>query len=756
MQQDNYRREQAQNVRGTNEETDAWEALRREPGLMGRLARRGKHMKRDFVGGRRSFKAKGGSEDGRIDDTHRVVAVTDIEASALNYLKNQDKKQGHSTGSGPRLRAMAAKDDQPLEYMMYKGMKIPSLNDFGMDEGSVETGGREDRGGFTSSGGDFGSNDYGNDPSPSPTPAPAPGDGGGGGGETAAQKAAREAAAAAAAAAAEETRKKKEKLEKVKTERTAKRRGLVDGTMEDASGVAEGTEGVFTDSAGKVEGDEGFNPDDEAGTMVGAYDASTGEMNTEGSLEGIRTDYKGLRDKADYSGTRDGVLTDASGKREGEEGFVAEGATKQGGLSQYQRQADKLGGEAGTKFDNETGYESQIRKMDDQAAAIGGETGLQSKVGTAAGTMGTMAADATNTSKLMEDRGLFAGQIEAKRKAGEKGKMANLRRSMASAGSSPEEIARAEAEASSGAQAGREDALAASMGAMQSKQGQMAQAAGMLQGQAGMYGQQAGMLGQAQNLGLQKIGAQAGMYGQGLQAQTGLMNMGAGLAKDQQTSQMNEISQQQGLTGSMAGMTEAQLQDVVAQQNAAQQKDLAERGLLMQGQANAANRPQGPSSQQQFMDFAKTAGGVKIAMVCIPEGTTIDMASGHKVPIEEIKVGDFVRGLDNTKDEVLQVHQYKEDPKPVRFVTITFDGWRKVNCCDKHRISGKRAEDYRLQDDVGNREITSIEWYNGVNRSYDLLTASGGYRINGVPVNTMIPEMAEMITKLNKNIKLAA
>jgi hypothetical protein len=294
------------------------------------------------------------------------------------------------------------------------------------------------------------------------------------------------------------------------------------------------------------------------------------------------------------------------------------------------------------------------------------------------------------------------------------------------------------------------------MGAMQSKQGQMAQAAGMLQGQAGMYGQQAGMLGQAQNLGLQKIGAQAGMYGQGLQAQTGLMNMGAGLAKDQQTSQMNEISQQQGLTGSMAGMTEAQLQDVVAQQNAAQQKDLAERGLLMQGQANAANRPQGPSSQQQFMDFAKTAGGVKIAMVCIPEGTTIDMASGHKVPIEEIKVGDFVRGLDNTKDEVLQVHQYKEDPKPVRFVTITFDGWRKVNCCDKHRISGKRAEDYRLQDDVGNREITSIEWYNGVNRSYDLLTASGGYRINGVPVNTMIPEMAEMITKLNKNIKLAA
>ena len=377
--------------------------------------------------------------------------------------------------------------------------------------------------------------------------------------------------------------------------------------------------------------------------------------------------------------------------------------------------------------------------------------------------MGTMAADATNTSKLMEDRGLFAGQIEAKRKAGEKGKMANLRRSMASAGSSPEEIARAEAEASSGGgQAGREDALAASMGAMQSKQGQMAQAQGMLQGQAGMYGQQAGMYGQqagmagqAQNLNLQKTGAQADMYGRGLGAQQGLMNMGAGLANQRQSSQFNELNQQGQFTGGMADMTGMQLQDNVAKENAAQQKDLAERGLLMQGQANAANRPQGPSQQDQLMGLVQTGVSVKGMMACIPEGTKIDTFVGE-IAIEDIKVGDFVRGLDNKKDEVLQVHQYKEDPKPVRFVTITFDGWRKVNCCDKHRISGKRAEDYRLQDDVGNREITSVEWYNGVNRSYDLLTASGGYRINGVPVNTMIPEMAEMITESNKNIKLAA
>ena len=55
MQQSNYSKEQVQKIKATPQEMDAWEALRREPGLMGRLARRGKHMKRDYVGGRRSF-----------------------------------------------------------------------------------------------------------------------------------------------------------------------------------------------------------------------------------------------------------------------------------------------------------------------------------------------------------------------------------------------------------------------------------------------------------------------------------------------------------------------------------------------------------------------------------------------------------------------------------------------------------------------------------------------------------------------------
>ena len=129
--------------------------------------------------------------------------------------------------------------------------------------------------------------------------------------------------------------------------------------------------------------------------------------------------------------------------------------------------------------------------------------------------------------------------------------------------------------------------------------------------------QAAGMAGQAQNLGLQKIGQQANMYQQGLGAQQNLMGMGAGLVGQRQGMLQGEIAQQAGLTGQMAGMTAAQLQDVVAQQNMAQEKDLAERGLLAQQQAAAANRPKDPSQMDQLMGMAQTVA--PIAMMAMSD-----------------------------------------------------------------------------------------------------------------------------------------
>ena len=40
-------------------------------------------------------------------------------------------------------------------------------------------------------------------------------------------------------------------------------------------------------------------------------------------------------------------------------------------------------------------------------------------------------------------------------------------------------------------------------------------------------------------------------------------------------------------------------------------------------------------------------------------------------------------------------------------------------------------------------EAEVVEKYGGVQRSYDLLTTDRGYRINGVPVNSMIEEMLD-------------
>ena len=53
-------------------------------------------------------------------------------------------------------------------------------------------------------------------------------------------------------------------------------------------------------------------------------------------------------------------------------------------------------------------------------------------------------------------------------------------------------------------------------------------------------------------------------------------------------------------------MTEAQLQDVVAQQNQAFEKEMAEKGYGLQRQAAAASRPRSPSAMDQFMGLAQT------------------------------------------------------------------------------------------------------------------------------------------------------
>lgn len=160
----------------------------------------------------------------------------------------------------------------------------------------------------------------------------------------------------------------------------------------------------------------------------------------------------------------------------------------------------------------------------------------------------------------------------------------------------------------------------------------------------------------------------------------------------------------------------------------------------------------GTQTGQGKSNFDKTMGYglmAKAAFMCIPEGTKIDTQGGGQIAIEDIKAGTKVKGYYG-ETEVLQVHQYKEDPKPHRFYRIVFDNGGTVDCCDMHKIYNKRAKNYKVGDIVQNHKVTSITRYNGVKRSYDLLTADGGYRIGNIPVNSMIEELAELTVVLKQ------
>jgi hypothetical protein len=132
---------------------------------------------------------------------------------------------------------------------------------------------------------------------------------------------------------------------------------------------------------------------------------------------------------------------------------------------------------------------------------------------------------------------------------------------------------------------------------------------------------------------------------------------------------------------------------------------------------------------------------IKFLFSCIPEGTLVDTPTGAR-PIEALLPGDDVIGFDGTPIRVLQIHAYVEDPAAERFYQINFESGAEVRLCDMHRIGGVRAKDVEPGDQFDGQIVQSIEIFGGVVRSYDLLTEDAGYRISGLPVNSMIEEMA--------------
>ena len=303
----------------------------------------------------------------------------------------------------------------------------------------------------------------------------------------------------------------------------------------------------------------------------------------------------------------------------------------------------------------------------------------------------------------------------------------------------------------------------------QTQQGQQ-QRANILQGLRGAAGS-SGVAGLAQTLAnqgalqSQRIAADIGqqerqnqmLAAQGAAQVQQMQLQGAEVARQMGMGRENLIAQGQGATDRMIMGGQAAVQGAEFGREstllAAEYGLLSGAGGALQGaESNVmsslaaqsqAFQSQAQSQNSMMSNMMQTGMSVaKIYFKCVPKGTKIDGVDS-KINIEDVKPGDIVVGYNGNPVKVLQKHEYLEDPTKERFYEVEFNNGSKVNVCDMHKIKCIAAKD--ITEDVLNKKV-----YGGVEFSYDLLTEDLGYRIDGVPVNSMIEEMAELITELKK------
>ncbi len=133
-------------------------------------------------------------------------------------------------------------------------------------------------------------------------------------------------------------------------------------------------------------------------------------------------------------------------------------------------------------------------------------------------------------------------------------------------------------------------------------------------------------------------------------------------------------------------------------------------------------------------------GMLKLRFGCLPEGSRIDTATGP-VKVENLKAGDTITGFGGSQVHISQIHQYREDSATSHYLTISFSNGSRVSASPRHRIDGTPAGELKIGDRCGGEIVTGVDALSGVSRSFDLLTEDAGYRVGGIPVNSMIGEM---------------
>ena len=453
----------------------------------------------------------------------------------------------------------------------------------------------------------------------------------------------------AARAAAEQRRQAEEARAAAAAARQAER----DAKHEEWTDKREGyTQGVMTDASGKKVGEEG-------------YDASSATM--QGGYEGYKGEYKGLGAEAKDLTAGFGQDVTKLGAYQGKFDTMA-GEAKTRGDTAATAYSDEAGKGQAAMAGVGTGYKGITGQGMVDAAATGqagfekgagevagvqerfGEEGFEKDVGGYESKIAQMGERAMSGDVGQREAGMLRGQMEESRMAGQKGSEEKLRRSLAQSGASPSEIAAKVAQfqrqsAGQQAQAGRSEALSSQLQGQQMGQAQMGQAAGLMGQGAGMAGQRAGMAGQQASLGAQQAalrgqgaamqmqGAQgqqqaqlASLQGQGAMAQAGaqmgmqgvqggaqlgfqgaavqgqMLGQGMGAiqaAGGARAQQIGGLGVQSGMIDQQAGMTQAQLNDIMAQQTQAYQQEATEE----QRAANAAASSGGGGGNKGLFNF---------------------------------------------------------------------------------------------------------------------------------------------------------
>ena len=523
----------------------------------------------------------------------------------------------------------------------------------------------------------------------------------------------------------------------------------------------------------------------------------SGQNNPLKDVEEISLDRK----TAEELGFDQQVLTDATQNRESRlqhmlrrRGGMDARATKAFGTADQagakaMSLADRIGGMAGRDSGFFRGLEGQGTALGSRTQALGQETrGLQRGSQGLSGQFASLGKDLRNYRGEL-DR-LASGQgsqeqgmrqaLTARAKEGiqrdVEGQKLAMQRTLASRGVDPSSMKALTAVGGIDANAMQQKRLAqqdANFNAMNMSQQRMNQRANLIQAGMGAVGQQGGMVGQQSNM----LGQQQGMIGQRQNfvnaRQNMLNNLRQGRAQEfgmdqsalgQSAGLMSNISnadRQFGMANTQmaVGLDQAGIQDAVFDINRMDQKQLAAMQINagiegQEAQANAASSAAASQSnanqQSNTMGMLTTAATVKVMFMCIPEGTLIDVDKDYRVDIKDIRPGRKIIGYNGEKVTVLQKHEYLEDPSRKRFLHIEFDDGAKIDLCDMHRVEGIRAKDLKVGDALTDRKVLKITKFDNVTTSYDLLTKDGGYRINGVPVNSMIEEVADMTAYLRK------